>query len=117
MITLKIYNKENKDEVRGGEEEGVLENKWMIFHGLMFFLLSLFPKLDFLCISIYHLLFAPNSLPLLQQLQQGFQLVYLYAKIHSFEIWWHVLKRQVMSQQRLPFGDVVVFYQENLYSI
>jgi len=25
MITLKIYNKENKDEVRGGEEEGVLE--------------------------------------------------------------------------------------------
>ena len=117
MITLKIYNKENKDEVRGGEEEGVLENKWMIFHGLIFFLLSLFPKLDFLCISIYHLLFAPNSLPLLQQLQQGFQLVYLYGKIHSFEIWWHVLKRQVMSQQRLPFGDVVVFYQENLYSI
>ena len=57
MITLKIYNKENKDEVRGGEEEGVLENKWMIFHGLIFFLLSLFPKLDFLCISIYHLLF------------------------------------------------------------
>jgi len=38
MITLKIYNKENKDEVRGGEEEGVLENKWMIFHGLIFFL-------------------------------------------------------------------------------
>ena len=39
MIRLKNYNKENKDEVRGGEEEGVLGNKWMIFHGLIFFLL------------------------------------------------------------------------------
>ena len=55
-------NRENKNEVLGGEEEGVVGNKWMIFHGLIFFLLSLYPKLDFLCISIYHLLFAPNTL-------------------------------------------------------
>jgi len=27
MIIRKIYNKENKDEVRGGEEERVLGNK------------------------------------------------------------------------------------------
>jgi hypothetical protein len=47
MITLKIYNKENKDEVWGGEEEGVLENKWMIFHGLIFLLFVAISEVGF----------------------------------------------------------------------
>ena len=55
LLMTKTWKKIEKIKMKFGVER---RNKWMIFHGLIFFLLSLYPKLDFLCVSIYHLLFV-----------------------------------------------------------